>query len=131
MSEFKFIKNTIYELKKQYPTEIIIKISGSPALDLTTGEVLSPFVEYSIYRAIVLPKKTRLAILTALNIKNAIAETTRQVLIDATDLPANIELKKEDTKIIYNNETWDISSIDLIENLIYDIRLKEIEGSLT
>jgi|GEM_PF-4851796 len=131
MNEFNFIKRTIYDLKRRYPTQITLKVAQETAVDLTSGEILSPTTDYIIDRAILLPKETKAYNIPGLNTPADLSITTRQLLIAAEDLPANLELRKENTQIIYNNEVWDISSLDLIENYVYDIKLKEVEGSIT
>lgn len=131
MSEFQFIKNTMYELKRKYPAQVIIQVHGDSALDLFTGEILQPTVQYTIDWAVLLPKTNKFVSLSGMSIGSTLSVSTRQLLIDAEDLPASVHLRKEGTKVLYNDEVWDVSSIDLIEGMAYDIRLKEIEGSLT
>lgn len=128
MSEFRFISQTIYALKRQFPASIVLRRVASSRLDVTTGQTYLNIDELPIRRAIALPEKMYFNPQTLGIQTTQVNLLVNIILIDPRDLPRNYEITKE-FKVLYKKKEWDIVDIKDHADSIIELSIKEVEGS--
>lgn len=127
-SQFRFIKQVLYDLKRKFGTPITLQKKGVSTRDFDTGKVTVPTMNYAIRRAAVLPLKLGVLKQPGLGLYADITKSERIVLLDMNDLPSSYTFDKDDIVII-NNARWNISKSLIHEELAIELLIKEVEGS--
>jgi hypothetical protein len=119
----RFIRKTLYSLKRQYGGRVDIYKLIETATDYASGEKTYSRTMITLSRCIVLPAKIqREAVQTISHISANKAFVyggtydagTRTFIIDARDLPDNYEITEDDW-LIYNDRRYEIKNISEFE----------------
>jgi sulfur transfer complex TusBCD TusB component (DsrH family) len=133
----RFIRRTLYNLKRQYGNRIDIYKLQDTATDYQTGEKTVTKSVIVVRKCVVLPVKiAREVVQTITQISankmfvygGSYDAGTRMFIIDARDMPNNYEFTNDDW-LIYNGRRYDIKSIEEFEqNAAWSIIGKEVKG---
>lgn len=119
----RFIRRTIYNLKRQYGDRVDVYKLLSSVTNHLTGEKTVVKQVHSVYRAPVMPYRIKRAVNQTISIISAGKDfvyggfydaAKREILIDARDLPQGYEIRPEDY-VVYNGERWDVVAAERFE----------------
>lgn len=119
----KWIRQTVYQLKKEYGGSITIYELVSAATDLETGTKTATYNSYPIARAVVLPIHAVRSVIQTISLISANKKLVqggsfdsgdRVFLIDRGDVPSTFSLEKDDW-IEYDGKRYDVKYIDEYE----------------
>jgi len=133
----RFIRKTLYSLKRQYGNKVDLYKLINAETDYQTGVKTVDKSAITIRKCIVLPVKiAREAIQTIAHISankmfvygGSYDAGTRMFIIDARDLPIDYEIVNDDW-LIYNNRRYEIKNIEEFEqHTAWVIVAKEVKG---
>lgn len=119
----KWIRATIYAMKREYGGSITIYELVSADTDLETGIKTATYNSYPIARAVVLPLHAMRQVIQGISLISANKKLVqggtfdagdRVFIIDRKDVPATFELEKDDW-IEYDGKRYDIKYVDEYE----------------
>ena len=133
----RFIRRTLYGLKRQYGSRVDVYQLNSAATDYETGVKTVNKSVYTVRKCIVLPVKiAREVVQTITQISanksfvygGSYDAGTRMFIIDARDMPDAYEFTNDDW-IVYGGRRYDIKSIEEFEqHSAWTIICKEVKG---
>lgn len=139
MNDLIFIRDLMYQLKREYGFPLDIYRITSTTTDRATGKKTQTKEKYHIVRAIVLPNQVQkkfafdlayLATNKSFTYGAEYGQNLRDVIIDTRDLPKGFELTINDY-IIYDGKRYQIKTFETAEhNQAYLIRMDHAPGSL-
>ena len=118
-----FIRKVLYQLKRDYGTPINFNFRTSSTIDSKTLQKTVVEDSFVISRAIILPSNLERAFVYSLPMIASNKNFTygalfdvdrRRIMIDARDIPAGIELRK-DMWIIFDGKRYDLKEIHEFE----------------
>lgn len=118
-----FIRETIYDLKRQYGTPLEIYAITSSTVDLETGVKAVTKSVYRIRQAILLPRTVARQVVNRLGEKllfkqgGSVDQDNRLVIVDMRDYPASYQVRVNDYAVI-DHQRYEIKSAEQ-----YDHRL--------
>lgn len=135
-NDLRFIKKTIYSLKRQYGCFMNLYRKIEVNLNLQTGEKSIVKNIIPIKRAILLP-----AILSRKFVRDLKGHDfgyggfydieTRTVIVDTTDLPKDFDFNIDIDSIVFNKKLYELKSAELFEHgYAFLLTLKETVGAL-
>lgn len=139
MNDLIFIRDALYDLKRNYGSPIDLYQPSSGTSNVTTGKKNVKYTKYCIRKAVHVPAGFQtLAQYTAAYIKNvskAFAvgayadQELRNVMIDGADIPRGVEILPEWYVIIdhVKYEVWKVNKAE--NNLGYVLNLKRASGN--
>ncbi len=136
-NQLKFIKNVIYNLKRDYGGPLDIYQISNPTLDIETGKQTVERTKYPIRRAIRLPRDIhRDSLWSAVGTRvlpyagSIIELADREVIIDMKDLPRDFVMGEEGFYIIIDQLHYSVKKVSLFDfRAALYIVLKEITGA--
>lgn len=133
----RFIRRTLYSLKRQYGSRIDVYQLNDADTDYQTGEKTVNKTVYIVRKCIVLPVKIAREVVQSITQISAnkmfvyggsYDAGTRLFIIDARDMPNNHEFANDDW-LVYNGRRYDIKSIEEFEqHTAWSIIAKEVKG---
>ena len=124
------LKKLIYRVKFRFPTPIVLINIGASTTDYDTGGVSLSETRFTVKRAVSLPEALSAFTQSGglFRLSGSITESVRPILIDKADAKG-MDISVDNTKVLLDNKRWDVSKVLDHENVIYEIWLKDIEGS--
>lgn len=115
--------------KRRFPTTIVLINVGSGTTDFDSGNITSSETRHTIRRVISHPESLSMFGQSGglFRLSGSIGESIRLILIDKTDL-RDVTIDT-DTKVELEGRKWDVTKVIDHENVIYEVWLKDIEGS--
>ena len=119
----RFLRRTLYSLKRQYGGRVDVYQLGSTDTDYETGDKTYTRSMIVVPKCIVLPVKIQREATQSISVISAnktfvyggtYDAGTRMFIIDARDLPAEYEIVNDDW-LVYNNRRYDIKDITEFE----------------
>lgn len=119
----RFIRRTLYSLKRQYGGRVDVYQLGSTDTDYETGDKTYTRSMITVPKCIVLPVKIQREAVQSISVISANKSFvyggtydagSRMFIIDARDLPADYEIVNDDW-LVYNNRRYDIKDITEFE----------------
>jgi len=133
----KFIRRTIYQLKREYGGSIVVYVLGAVSTDYQTGVKAASHTSYHIDRAIVLPNRVKREVIQTISMISANKKFvqggtfdagTRTFIIDRRDVPGLDSINNDDW-LVYDGKRYEIKWIDEFEqSTAWIIIGREIEG---
>lgn len=133
----RFIRRTLYSLKRQYGSRIDVYQLNDADTDYQTGEKTVSKTVYIVRKCIVLPVKIARELVQSISQISAnkmfvyggsYDAGTRLFIVDARDMPNDYEFKNDDW-IVYNGRRYDIKSIEEFEqHTAWSIVGREVKG---
>jgi hypothetical protein len=133
-----FLRNLIYDLKRDYGFEVIIVKIVSTIMDVESGIKRSTFKYRNVRRAIFLPGRLFRSFVYDLSYVATNKNFTtgayfdpndREIFFDVCDL-YDFEITPDD-RIIYNGEEYTIVEVrDFIDQTIYGVKMRNVKGQL-
>lgn len=136
MNQLRFIRETIYSLKREYGVPADLYTIVATTTDLETGTRESDKRVFRIKRAILLPKRLYTDVITLVGGGQALHhgaltdKSERVVIIDAKDYPKDYTPKPEDYVVINTTRFNVVEATDFDHKLAVILRVKQIEGEL-
>jgi len=132
----RFLRQLVYDLKRDYGFQILIVKTLSVDVDLINGTKRPTFSYHSIKRAIFLPARNFRSFVYDLTYvasnKNFMTgsffdPTDRVIFLDVRDID---EIAIDD-RVIYNNEEYIVVEIqDFIEETIFGVKMRHVVGQV-
>jgi len=121
-----FLKETIYQLKMEYPEEIEYHQRKVGSTDFSTGRKVKYTVDFIINKAIVLPDRIfrEVAASNLFKYSSTTDINDRRVIIDANDLEVVPEIEDY---ITLQGKKYSIKEVMTLENVAYLCILKGVE----
>lgn len=135
-NELRFIKEVIYDLKRDYggPIEIYQNVPGQT--DYKTGQKTFTKTKWTVARAIRLPRSIHRDSLYSITgnrlfaYGNIIETADRQIIIDWRDLPSGFQFKEENWYVIIDNQHYEVVKvIEFDFNAAIYVILKQLTGA--
>jgi len=133
----RFIRRNINQLKKDYGGPITLYTLSTVSSNYKTGVKAESHTSYQIRRAVVLPVRLQAEVIQTISMISAnkkfvqggsFGSGTRTFIIDRQDLPAGVEIAKDDW-ITYLGKRYELKWIDEFEqNTAWVITAKSLEG---
>lgn len=133
----RFIRRTLYSLKRQYGSKVDVYQLNSAATDYETGEKTVSKTVHIVRKCIVLPVKIAREVVQTISSISAnkmfvmggsYDAGTRMFIIDTRDMPTDYEFTNDDW-LIYNGRRYDMKSIEEFEqHTAWTIIAKEVKG---
>ena len=133
----RFIRKTLYSLKRRYGSTVSIYKLVDASTDLRTGVKSITKSMITVLRAVVLPVKVQREVIQSISQVSANKEFvvggsfdsgSRIFVIDARDLPADYEFHLDDW-LVYDDRRYNIKNIsDFEQHAAYIITGKEVIG---
>ena len=133
----RFIRRTLYSLKRQYGSRVDVYQLNSAETDYKTGVKTVSKTVYVVRKCIVLPVKIAREVVKTISQVSAnkafvyggyYDAGTRQFIIDARDLPDSFTFTNDDW-IVYDRRRYDIKSIEEFEqHTAWVLVCKEVLG---
>jgi hypothetical protein len=120
----RYILQTLYELKRKFPTSLVLKKFGKSQVDLDAETVLTPETTYEVDRAVALPYTQGILKQSGLGLYADITQGERIVVIDLSDLPYGFTPDKDDVVTLDGN-TWRIVRFMVHEGAALELLLKD------
>lgn len=131
-NNLKEIRNTIYQLKREYGVPVYLRQPTQNATDVTTGIVTTTYTVTYIRRCIVLPADRARQFIHLTDAKNFnyggfFDKNTRMFLVEYKDLVPGSDITEQD-HVIYNKLRHDVTSTERIDGIGYVLTTKYVEG---
>jgi hypothetical protein len=119
----RFLRRTLYSLKRQYGGRVDVYQLGSTDTDYETGDKTSTHSMIMVSKCIVLPVKIQREAVQSISVISAnktfvyggtYDAGSRMFIIDARDLPSDYEIVNDDW-LVYDNRRYDIKDITEFE----------------
>jgi hypothetical protein len=135
-TQLHFIRQTLYDLKSRYPTEVDIYQYVTNCTDPKTGIRTTTKKVINVRKAILLPTSLTRSFIFRRDYMTANKQftfgglfdiDTRVLIIDADDIDVKIE---KDNYIVIRDKKYEIKAIEENEGLSYLLTIKETIGAL-
>jgi hypothetical protein len=127
--QFKFISKVVYDLKRQFPTEVVFKKFGPTSVDTSTGKVVRSSTDVTIKRGILLPRNLSLETggrTGSLAYGGGLDITESRLILDKRDIPSTLKVEKKD-KIYVGGKDWEIADIEKYADKALLLIIKELD----
>ena len=133
----RFIRKTLYSLKRLYGGKVDIYKLGDTATDYTTGIKSYTRSMITVPKCVIIPVKIQREVEQSISVISAnkafvyggtYDAGTRMFIVDARDLPDDYEIKNDDW-FVYNGRRYDLKSISEFEQHTgWTVIGKEVKG---
>lgn len=114
-NNLRLVKNSLYQLKKQFALSgVMIKQFDEATPNYETGEVSSTYNTFTV-KAILLPEKKTLALLSNGSFKTTVEKGERVLIVDANDVGSTFSSNLK-TYVEYGGESFDVNEIRKTED---------------
>jgi len=126
MSNLRLVRGILYQLKRDFPCEILLRNISLSESNKKTGVISKSFEVISVRRAILLPAILKPSFIYDLSFIAAsknftygglFGASTRVVIVDGRDIPSLFKIE-EGLQVVFKNQAYVLKSIEkLVENL--------------